>query len=100
VPPRAPRPLGARGVAQPEDVNPDPQKTVDRLRVVMKKVDVSDAVKEFAAALIAYFGVVSDLAQRQEHGAQKEREPLKWEDARRIVFQTAMLMFELDRTLG
>ncbi len=36
---------------------------------------------------------------RQEHGAQKESETLQWEDARRVVFQTAMVMFELDRTL-
>jgi hypothetical protein len=85
---------------QPPDVNPDLQKTVDRLRAVMGTVDLSDAVDEFAAALLAYFGTVSDLVQRQEHGALKEGEALKWEDARRVVFQTAMVMFELDRVLG
>jgi hypothetical protein len=50
--------------------------------------------------LLAYFGTVSDLIQRQEHGAQKEGEGLMWEDARRVVFQTALVMFELDRVLG
>jgi hypothetical protein len=54
----------------------------------------------FAEALLAYFGTVSDLVQRQEHGAQREGAPLRWEDARRVVFQTAMVMLELDRALG
>jgi hypothetical protein len=38
--------------------------------------------------------------QRQEHGAQKEGRPLVWEDGRRVVFQTAIVMFELDRALS
>jgi hypothetical protein len=79
----------------PERVNADPQMTVDRLRAVLPVVQ-SDAVRE---NLLAYFGSVSDLVQRQEHGAQKEHEALVWEDARRVVFQTAMVMFELDRAL-
>ena len=85
---------------QTTNVNRDPQKTVDRLRAVMEKLKLSNSVEEFAAALLAYFGRVSDLIQRQEHGAQKGGSPLKWEDARRVVFQSAMVMFELDRTLG
>ena len=38
-----------------------------------------------------------DLVQRQEHGGQKEGEPLGWEDGRRVVFQTANVMVELHR---
>jgi hypothetical protein len=34
------------------------------------------------------------LIQRQEHGAQKEGEPVSWDDARRIVFLTMFLMTE------
>jgi hypothetical protein len=50
-------------------------------------------------ALLAYWGTTSDLAQRQEHGAQKEGEVLTWEDSRRLVFHTAIVMVEIDRTL-
>jgi hypothetical protein len=81
-----------------EDANPDPQKTVARLKAVMAKAGTPTTVTAFSEALLAYFGAVSDLIQRQEHGAQKEGEPLAWEDARRVVFQTLLIMFELDRT--
>lgn len=47
-------------------------------------------------ALVVYWGTVHDLAARQEHGAAKAV-PLVAEDARRVVFQTAIVMFELDR---
>jgi len=43
---------------------------------------------------------VNDVVQRQEHGDQKQNDPLTWEDARAAVFQTAMLMFEFDRVLS
>jgi hypothetical protein len=55
--------------------------------------------RPFLDALINYWGTVSDLAQRQEHGGQKEGQPLVWEDARRVVFQSAMVMYEIDRAL-
>ena len=48
---------------------------------------------------MTYWGTVSDLVQRQEHGAQREGKQLVWEDARRVVFQTANVMFEIDRSL-
>ena len=82
---------------QPGDVNQDPQATVDRLRAVMSTVTLSKSVGD---VLLAYFGTVWDLVQRQEHGGQKEGEALQQEDARRVVFQTALVMFELDRALG
>jgi hypothetical protein len=50
-------------------------------------------------ALVTYWGTVSDLVQRQEHGAAKEGEPIGREDARVTVFQTAMVMFECSRAL-
>ena len=84
-------------VRKPAGVNADPQKTVDRLRAVMKTTTLSAKVE---ALLLAYFGTVWDLVQRQEHGGQKEGEALMREDARRVVFQTAAVMFELDRELG
>lgn len=78
--------------------NADPQKTVDRLRAVLTqaKPRLGETEHPMLDALIVYWGTVHDLAARQEHGAIKA-EPLVAEDARRVVFQTAVVMFELDR---
>ncbi len=43
---------------------------------------------------------MSGLVQRQEHGGQKEGAALRWEDARRVACQTAVVMFEIDRSLA
>jgi len=76
--------------------------TVRRLQSVLdkKEKDIGKTIKPFLEALLAYWGTVSDLVQRQAHGGQKEGEPLTWEDARRVVFQTVNVMVELDKTLG
>jgi hypothetical protein len=79
--------------------NPDPTKTVDRIRHALGFSNAGSRTRAFAEALLAYWGTVSDLIVRQEHGARKEGEPLSWEDARRCVFQTALVMFEIDRLL-
>ena len=50
-------------------------------------------------ALLSYWGAVSDLTQRQEHGALKEGERLTWEDGRRLVFHVAQLMHDVDACL-
>jgi hypothetical protein len=68
------------------------------------KQQVGKTHQAFLDALLAYWGTVSDLVQRQEHGGLREREPLTWEDTRRVVFQTAIVMFEIaqaaDRSAG
>ncbi len=75
---------------------------VARIRVVLNQhaAKLGTTVAPFLDALLAYWGTVSDLVQRQEHGGQKEGRPLVWEDGRRVVFQTAVLMFEIDRALS
>lgn len=87
-----------------EDAKKDKTKIIARVRAVLdldqQRGQMGETVKPFLDALLTYWGTVSDLAQRQEHGAQKEGEPLVWEDARRLVFQTAVVMFEIDRTLA
>lgn len=77
------------GAADPEKAN-----TVGRVRRFIDQIQ-SSGTREFCEALLAYWGTVSDLVQRQEHGGQKEGEALVWEDARRVVFQTGNVMFEL-----
>lgn len=86
---------------QPQAVTTDVKKTVARLRAVlgMHSDRMGETEKAFAEALVAYWGAVNDLIQRQEHGGQMEGEGLTWEDGRRLVFQTANVMFEIDRTV-
>jgi hypothetical protein len=49
----------------------------------------------FLDALLEYWNKSVDLIQRQEHNRD-----LEWDDARRVVFHTASLMWEIDATLG
>ena len=87
---------------RPLNVNSDKTKIVDRLRGVLnlQAAELGKTTAPFLDALLSYWGTLSDLVQRQEHGAQKEGKSLVWEDARRVVFQTAVVMFEIDRTLS
>jgi hypothetical protein len=87
---------------QPPNVDKDKAHSVARIRAVLdlRKDQLGSKEKPFLAALLAYWGTVSDLIQRQEHGGQKEGEPLVWEDGRRVVFQTAVVMFEIDRAIS
>ena len=86
---------------KPDPVDSDTAKTVSRIRAVLGQArpTMSDRVYSMLDALLHYWGTVTDLTNRQEHGAQKENRALSWEDSRRQVFQTAIVMFEFDRTL-
>ena len=84
---------------QPPDVNTDKTKTVARLKAILGAAQLGTTKKAYLEALVAYWGTVNDLIQRQEHGAYKDGEQLVWEDARRVVFQTMISMFEIDKTL-
>lgn len=87
---------------RPTSINPDPTMTVARLQAVLKLLapQLGTTEEPFLKAILVYWGTVSPLVQRQEHGAQKEGQPLVWEDARRVVFQTAIVMFEVDSALS
>jgi hypothetical protein len=74
--------------------------TVSQLRSITAQVGPSSqGVRQFLQALIGYWGAVSDLAERQKHGAQKEGDDLGVEDARRLVFHLLIVMNEIDRSL-
>jgi hypothetical protein len=72
----------------------DKTKTVARIRTVLHVVR-SESVRAFLDALLAYWGTLSDLVQRQEHAGGREGEDLTWDDARRVVFHTAIVMYEI-----
>lgn len=86
---------------QPPQVDSNREHTIARLKSVIehRRGDIPTTVRPFLDALIRYYGTLSDLVERQEHGANKEGEELTWDDARRIVFHTLIVMQELDRTL-
>jgi len=86
----------------PPGVDPDKAHTISRLKAVLNHCTQKFGKTEqsFLDALITYWDEVSELVQRQEHGAQKEGQQLIWEDGRRVVFQTAVVMFEVDRALS
>jgi hypothetical protein len=81
-------------VAEPH--SPKPQ-TVRRLQaaIASRSSSVGSSVTAVLKALIEYWGTVADLAQRQEHGAEREGDELYWEDARRLVFQTLVVLYEM-----
>jgi hypothetical protein len=85
-----------------QNANPDKAKTRDRFSAVVnnRRPIIGDAKSALLDALFDYWKAAGEqLVQRQEHAGQRQREPLTWEDGRRVVFQTAVLMFEVDRTL-
>lgn len=87
------------GAIDTTDALSDPAKTVSRVRAALAQANLRGSHQALLDALLVYWGTVSDLVQRQEHGAQKEGEALKWEDARVVVFQTAIVMFEVSRVV-
>ena len=86
---------------KPKDIPDDKAKTVARIRTIlfMKTDHIGDTKSALLDAILTYWGVVSDLVQRQEHGSLKKGKPLVWEDARGVVFQSFIVMYEIDRNL-
>ena len=86
---------------QPSNVDQDPAHTISRIRAVLDLQinNLGSTEKPLLEALLEYWGTVNDIVQRQEHGAQKDGKPLAWEDGRRVVFQTAIVMLEISTSL-
>jgi hypothetical protein len=86
---------------KPQAVDQDITKTRNRLKAVIEqaKPGMSDKIAVLLDSLVDYWNALIGLSMRQEHGAQKEGEVLTWEDSRRLVFHTAIVMVEIDRTL-
>jgi len=87
---------------KPMNVDANRAHHISRIKSVIgaKGSRLSSTTIPFLEALINYWGTLSDLVQRQEHGSQREGKPLVWEDARRIVFQTISVFVEIDRALS
>jgi hypothetical protein len=92
----------AQSMVDRRGVSGDTEKpqTIERIRKVLGTCDhFEETERAFVDALLVFWGTVNDLAQRQEHGAAKEGSELVWEDARRLVFHTAVVMYEIDKAV-
>lgn len=64
------------------------------------KERLGKTVSGFLPALVSYWFNLIDLVERQEHAGLKDGEPLGKLDARRVVYQTMNIMYELESTLS
>jgi hypothetical protein len=85
----------------PPNVDADKAHIVARMRSVLnlRAPNLGSTENEFLRSLIGYWGAVSDLVQRQEHGSHRDKNSLSWEDGRRVVFQTFIVMYEIHQSL-
>jgi hypothetical protein len=94
-----------RGFAGSHDVRGGnahfPGRRHDALSAVIEscRPRVGDARCEFLQSLFDYWRVLNHVVERQRDRAQETGEPLRWEDARRVVVLTALVMVEIDRSL-
>lgn len=86
----------------PSEVDADKAHDIARVRAVLnlRKDRFGEREREFLEALLTYWVRVSKLVQRQEHGTQPGGEAFIWDDARRVVFHTAIVMVEIDQSLS
>jgi hypothetical protein len=82
-------------------VNLYPTKTLERLSVVieMHRSQLLDTRAAFLNGLLDYWKVLNDVVQCHEDGASRDHKRLRWEDGRRLVLLTALVMIEVDRSL-
>lgn len=76
---------------------PPPEQVTNRIRAIAAKEHVGEKTTDFLEALVNYWSKTYDLTQRQAKNAMREGEELTDEDARRVVFHTAMVMYEVSR---
>ena len=74
--------------------------TREKLAAVFAATIGSPTQRKHLNALLGYWRSVSDLAQRQEHAGLRENENLVEEDSRRVLFQTMIVMYEVDRAVA
>ncbi len=84
------------------DFETNPTKTIERIRAVIKSCKPGAGKTTVACldALLRCLEKLIPLIQRQEHGSQREGSNLLWKDSRRVVFHTAILMYEIDSVIG
>jgi len=69
-------------IAKTPNADANPSKTVARIRAVItaRRPALGEKRVQFLDALLAFWGAVADLSQRQEHGGQKAGQQLTFQD--------------------
>ena len=84
------------GVRSATNVRP-----TDKIRDVIRVTPGLDPeVLRVLDALVALWLAIHDLVNRQVHGNERGAGALNADDSLRVVFQTMLVMFELDRAIG
>jgi hypothetical protein len=83
------------------DAETDPAKAVNRLHAVIdaRRPHISSRKAALLDSLVDYWKAVNGIVQRQEHGEQKSGGELTWDDGRRVLLHTAVVMAECDLIL-
>jgi len=83
------------------DKYPDKAQTKNRFYGIINynRNLLGKTLQNFLEAILDYWNNLIDIIQRQEHSGLKDGEKLGFEDARRVVFHTAILLFEVSRTI-
>jgi hypothetical protein len=68
--------------------------------VAHNRARLSDTQRAVLENLGDLWESVADLAQRQEHSAQREGEPLVWDDGRRLTYLAMLVMVEFATILA
>jgi hypothetical protein len=87
---------------RPPDADPNPAHEIKRVGAVLTHLcrESDTTMRKLIGAALDYWEQVSGLVQRVEHAGQREKEALRWDDARAVVFQTGFLMYEIDRLVS
>jgi hypothetical protein len=95
----------ARAVSEPPHsrITSDPdstEATAGRLRAFTDayRSQLGDARCELLQALLEHWRALIDQLQNHVYEREMVDEPLRWEDARRVVILTALVMVEIDRS--
>jgi hypothetical protein len=86
---------------QPRSSDPDSTgATVGRLRAFTEafQSQLGDARCELLRSLLDHWRALADGLERHAHDGEMVAEPPRWEDARRVVILTALVMVEIDRS--
>ncbi len=83
----------------PHTASPVSTDTLDRLSSVveMYRPQLGDSRCGLLQALFSYWQTLNSVVQRHHDRAHETRERLTWEDGRRVVVLTALVMVEVDR---
>jgi len=89
------------GIHTPPQAEENPALAKNHLRSVVKakRASLGEMEQTLLGAIIEYWAALDGVVNRLVHASAKQGRPVTVEDARRVVFQTLCVMYEIDRAL-